>query len=1193
MAKYFESGTAIVASFSQMGQSPLDLRNLIVDGDTLDKELDSNEEFYSLDVLYDGAGPVYVQNPSSEDKDGNIKYKKGWYYLSWPDQNKWKENKLDSTKPKGNPPKWVYMYDAPDVEDKIKGLGVIYKAKGDITKAKLEAIAREEDRDKNRAGEVWNLTEDFTVDSGADYIDAFDVNSRTFKKGDQVLITAEGILDKLHGIVDYKEFADNSLTAGSGLGLVKKPTTSDDGKFLKSDGSWGTPDNTTYSDFTGASSTKGGSSGLVPAPNKDDTEKFLKGDGTWGTVNTETYKGSNGIQIGISGLDDSTKKTIGIPGLNGADGLRLVMTHTTDTIEYTADGKTKKVANIANAFSQRLDNKNTNTQQLIVLKPDTSSSGHIYANTSGINFASSDLSVRDGETKGFKYGDTSGVVFGDNITFYTPNSFGSIPDMDNNFFKAGPSNVRYGANPTTGFGYFDWGWGSTAEQAMLDNIATEMKSELFGASSECRGFSKIYFKDLGDSLKTLVKKKAADLHKIYTYTVDGTTYKFSQNTQKLLEYWYNKNNTHKLPDLCYRYDPSQYIVSLHNMCISGGMMSYDCTENALISSKYYKLYTDEVKKLYKAKNEEELKDITITERQTPFVGNYGRWARANYWSNLTTGYIIHSKMQDYIKNTYWPYTIIKTGENYSLNKDTKPYNQNFNWPKTVMDNAHGLFDPYLRPLNTHVSLECTMRTHEDNASNVNWTLLGAFSQSVQEIEITIGKNRATIRLDRIFEFNKAIKNNERTLESAGKATIEWHAPKNTQETLLERYQFMVRIFPDFWFQKNFAVWTCSEGNIEILCRVNPEISTDSLDCSVYGNTNIREKTNYLTNYSDLQEVYSIINVDSPNDSSDGRMYKSATELPSFRANYYGRNNDGTFYCKPDAKFGYTDRTSGNEFGLVKDGGIEYTEYSVIVTDECDKLSYKHVSSLSDSDSESGYSSWVTSGNTRTRSKTTRKIKGNIADRACGDNLWPVNCTLYEKIDTQTSNYNSTTGTWSEPTNTSTYYKYEYGDYTIDRTTGVINHSVQPKASILSTEYNNNGVEIPTDTLNYDFYPATRAFNISVEEYKSIANISAGSGINITEDNSGLVISATNTTNNDTKNTAGSSNTPDKLYVIGATSQNSTGVVTYSNSSVYIDKNKLYSDNNEVVTTSSSITVTAWGDSNDTTESYTFYGKKNS
>lgn len=92
MAKYFESGTAIVASFSQMGQSPLDLRNLIVDGDTLDKELDSNnEEFYSLDVLYDGAGPVYVQNPSSKDKDGNIKYKKGWYYLSWPDQNNGKK----------------------------------------------------------------------------------------------------------------------------------------------------------------------------------------------------------------------------------------------------------------------------------------------------------------------------------------------------------------------------------------------------------------------------------------------------------------------------------------------------------------------------------------------------------------------------------------------------------------------------------------------------------------------------------------------------------------------------------------------------------------------------------------------------------------------------------------------------------------------------------------------------------------------------------------------------------------------------------------------------------------------------------------------------------------------------------------------------------------------------------------------
>lgn len=41
---------------------------------------------------------------------------------------------------------------------------------------------------------------------------------------------------------------------------------------------------TTYSDFTGTDGTAAGTSGLVPAPATTDAGKFLKADGTWGTV---------------------------------------------------------------------------------------------------------------------------------------------------------------------------------------------------------------------------------------------------------------------------------------------------------------------------------------------------------------------------------------------------------------------------------------------------------------------------------------------------------------------------------------------------------------------------------------------------------------------------------------------------------------------------------------------------------------------------------------------------------------------------------------------------------------------------------------------------------------------------------------------------------------------------------------------
>lgn len=69
-------------------------------------------------------------------------------------------------------------------------------------------------------------------------------------------------------------------------GLVPMPSAGDNTKYLRGDGTWKTPTNTTYSDFTGATSGTGGSHGLVPAPSSGDETKYLKGDGTWGTVSS-------------------------------------------------------------------------------------------------------------------------------------------------------------------------------------------------------------------------------------------------------------------------------------------------------------------------------------------------------------------------------------------------------------------------------------------------------------------------------------------------------------------------------------------------------------------------------------------------------------------------------------------------------------------------------------------------------------------------------------------------------------------------------------------------------------------------------------------------------------------------------------------------------------------------------------------
>lgn len=75
---------------------------------------------------------------------------------------------------------------------------------------------------------------------------------------------------------------------------------------------------------------------------------------------------------------------------------------------------------------------------------------------------------------------------------------------------------------------------------------------------------------------------------------------------------------------------------------------------------------------------------------------------------------------------------------------------------------------------------------------------------------------------------------------------------------------------------------------------------------------------------------------------------------------------------------------------------------------------------------------------------------------------------------------------------------------------------------------------------------------------------------------GGVLKAKQQTDQDTKNTAGSSNkTGTKMFIVGATSQNANGVVTNSNSNCYVGTdNCLYSNGNKVSTTDTKNTAGA-------------------
>ena len=124
-----------------------------------------------------------------------------------------------------------------------------------------------------------------------------------------------------------------SGTAGQ-AGFAPAPAAGKQGQFLRGDGTWNTPTNTTYSNFGGASSSAAGSSGLVPAPAKGYQGKFLRGDGTWQVPpDTNTWRPyqirnySHAYTCPAGSKVDMSASTLGISAVSGyvpAGVLRLV-----------------------------------------------------------------------------------------------------------------------------------------------------------------------------------------------------------------------------------------------------------------------------------------------------------------------------------------------------------------------------------------------------------------------------------------------------------------------------------------------------------------------------------------------------------------------------------------------------------------------------------------------------------------------------------------------------------------------------------------------------------------------------------------------------------------------------------------------------------------------------------------------------
>ena len=118
----------------------------------------------------------------------------------------------------------------------------------------------------------------------------------------QDYVASKGVMNKALGDKNGKDLTSYV----TGLSVNGRTVT-----FTRGNGTSGTiqtqDTNTTYSAFKGATSSAAGGTGLVPAPAQGDQAKFLKADGTWQTPPNTTYNNATTSTDGLMSSEDKTK----------------------------------------------------------------------------------------------------------------------------------------------------------------------------------------------------------------------------------------------------------------------------------------------------------------------------------------------------------------------------------------------------------------------------------------------------------------------------------------------------------------------------------------------------------------------------------------------------------------------------------------------------------------------------------------------------------------------------------------------------------------------------------------------------------------------------------------------------------------------------------------------------------------------
>lgn len=121
-------------------------------------------------------------------------------------------------------------------------------------------------------------------------------------------LMTSAMVTKLNGIAEKANNYSHPTTAGN----KHIPAGGSSGQILRwaSDGTaqWGADNNTTYSNFKGATSSAAGGSGLVPPPAAGtQSTQYLRADGSWAVPPNTTYANATQSAAGLMSAGDKTK----------------------------------------------------------------------------------------------------------------------------------------------------------------------------------------------------------------------------------------------------------------------------------------------------------------------------------------------------------------------------------------------------------------------------------------------------------------------------------------------------------------------------------------------------------------------------------------------------------------------------------------------------------------------------------------------------------------------------------------------------------------------------------------------------------------------------------------------------------------------------------------------------------------------